>query len=71
MPEGWRTVSVPEDIYNYLVEKWEKNKKEYKIRFGVSSFAGFVGRILYRLSEDEQHIRNSEASSFADPRPSL
>ena len=58
LPEGWKTISIPEDTYEYLKEKWDKNRKEYMIRFGVTSFAGFVSRILYKLSEEgEQRIR--------------
>ena len=54
MPEGWKVVSVPEDLYEHLIKKWEENKKQYKIRYGVTSFSGFVTRILYRLIEEDQ-----------------
>jgi len=58
MPEGWKTISVQQDVYDHLKEKWERNKTEYKVKYGVTSFAGFVTRILYQLSEEgEPRIR--------------
>ena len=53
-PKGWKSISVPEDVYEYFREKWEKNKKEYKIKYGVTSFSGFVSRILYEMVEREK-----------------
>jgi len=53
-PKGWKSISVPEGVYNYFRDKWEKNKEEYKIKYGVTSFSGFVSRILYDLVQREK-----------------
>lgn len=54
VPEGWKTISIPQDLFDGLVEEWDKNKEVYEIRYGVTSFSGFVAKILHGELEEEK-----------------
>lgn len=51
MPEGWKTISIPEDIYEYIHEEWENDKKILRRRYGIRSFSGYVHFLLRELLE--------------------
>jgi len=55
MPDkGWKSITVRDEIYNYLWEKWQKNQSEYRLKHGITSFSGYVTRILYEALEKEK-----------------
>jgi len=53
-PKGWKSISVPEAVYKYFKEQWEKNKVHYQIKHGVTSFSGFVSRFLADAIEQDK-----------------
>ena len=52
--KGWKSISVPERVYNYFREGWEQNKEEYEIKYGVTSFSGFVCQLLYAIKNERK-----------------
>ena len=51
--KGWKSITVREDVYNYFWNIWQKNKEKY-IRQGITSFSGFVTKLLYEMIEKEK-----------------
>lgn len=45
-PPGWKSITVPEEIYDYFYKKWEKNRERYRREYGITSFTGFVAKLL-------------------------
>ena len=52
--EGWKPISLPDDIYEFFFEKWEKNKEEYKAKYKVRSFSGWLTKILAEYVERDK-----------------
>jgi hypothetical protein len=57
MPEkGYKSITVKQEVYDYLMKEYKSQKQEWLIKRGISSFTGYV---TYRLNElmeqDEKH----------------
>lgn len=52
--KGWKVITVPESVYDYFWDSWEKNKEDYRLKYGITSFTGFVSKHLYELMEKEK-----------------
>jgi len=52
--EGWESLSLPLDIYEFFFERWKKNKEEYKAKYKVKSFSGWVCKILSEYVERDK-----------------
>jgi hypothetical protein len=49
MPErGYKSITVKQDVYDFLMAEYTQQKKEWLVRHGISSFSGYV---TYRLNE--------------------
>ena len=48
--KGFKSITVREEVYNYFWEKWQKNKEKYR-KQGITSFSGFVTKLLYEMIE--------------------
>jgi hypothetical protein len=48
--EGYKSITVPDDVFNYFWKEWLKNQKELRTR-GVRSFSGFVTMLLREMLE--------------------
>ena len=51
--KGFKTITVREEVYDYFWNLWQKNKEKY-IRQGITSFSGFVTKLLYEMIEKEK-----------------
>jgi len=59
MPEkGYKSITVKQDVYDFLMKEYKAQKRDWLVRKGISSFSGYV---TYRLNElmklDKQHIQ--------------
>jgi len=52
--KGWRSVTVSEDVYQFFWKEWQRRKQEYKLKYGITSFTGFVTKLLYELIQKEK-----------------
>lgn len=56
--KGWKTVTVSDQVYDYFWERWSENRKKIVLKHGVSSFSGYLTRILYdTMRRDEAQSR--------------
>ncbi len=44
--KGYRTITVREEIYQNLLQRYEENKEQL-LRQGITSFSGYVTKFLY------------------------
>jgi hypothetical protein len=51
--KGYRSITVPDDVFEYFKAWWEKEEKSYRLQ-GVRSFSGYVSRKLKELMEQEK-----------------
>jgi len=63
--EGWKALSLPDEIYEFFFQKWEKNKAEYKAKYEVTSFSGWISKILSEYIERDKKGTLSESGVFA------
>jgi hypothetical protein len=49
-PKGWKSVTIPEHVYKYFEEDYEKNRKAYALK-GVRSFSGYLTMKLSELMD--------------------
>jgi len=60
MPEkGYKSITVKQDVYDYLMKEYKANQKDWLVKHGISSFSGYV---TYRLNElmeqdEKQHLK--------------
>ena len=52
--EGWKSITVRQDVYDYFKKQYEKRKLEEKLESGVTSFSGYVNHLLYKLMKQEK-----------------
>ena len=50
-PKGHKSVTIPDELYDKLWQKWQKSKDELK-RKGVNSFSSFVSQYLWRVMDE-------------------
>jgi len=56
--KGYKSITVRDEVYEYLLNEWRKVKKEYMITKGITSFSGYVTYRLNQLMEqDEKRTR--------------
>ena len=57
MPErGYKSITVKQDVYDFLMKEYTKQKKEWLVRNGISSFSGYVTfRLNELMQQDKQH----------------
>jgi predicted CopG family antitoxin len=60
--EGYKSITVPDDVYNYYRKFWEKDRERYRLQ-GVRSFSGFVSKLLNELIEIRE--REKETTRLA------
>ena len=46
--KGYKSISVKQEVYDYLMKEYKDRKTEWLVKHGVSSFTGYV---TYRLNE--------------------
>jgi len=46
--KGYRSITVKQDVYDYLMKEYTARKKEWLVKQGIASFSGYV---TYRLNE--------------------
>ena len=55
MPEkGYKSITVKQEVYDYLMNEYKSQKKEWLVRKGISSFSGYVTYRLNQLMEEEK-----------------
>lgn len=54
--EGYKSITIPEHIYTYFWQEWQKRREEYSRR-GVRSFSGFVSMLLTEMLEEKEKRR--------------
>jgi len=57
--KGFKSITVREEVYNYFWRKWQENKEKYR-KQGITSFSGFVTKLLYDMIE---RFEQEESSS--------
>lgn len=63
MPEeGYKSITVKKDVYDYLMSQYKKVKKEWLIKKGINSFTGYVTYQL-NLVVEEQMKENPQDSN--------
>ncbi len=55
--EGYKSVTIPDDVYDFFWKKWEQLKDEYRAKYGVRSFSGFVTKVMNDMLELESQKR--------------
>lgn len=63
MPEeGYKSITVKKDVYDYLMSQYKKVQKEWLIKKGINSFTGYV---TYQLNQvvEEQMKENQQHSN--------
>jgi hypothetical protein len=55
--KGYRSITVPNDVYEFFKNEWLKNKDQLRRR-GVRSFSGYVTSRLNQLMEEEEKKHN-------------
>ena len=59
MPEkGYKSITVKQDVHDYLMKEYKSHKKEWLVKKGISSFSGYVTYRLNELVEIEEKKRN-------------
>lgn len=48
--KGYKSITVRDEIYNELLERYNENK-EALLKQGITSFSGYVTRLLYSALE--------------------
>jgi hypothetical protein len=60
MPEkGYKSITVKQEVYDYLMKEYKARKKEWLVKNGIASFSGYL---TYRLNElmeqdEKQHLK--------------
>jgi hypothetical protein len=52
-PKGFRTITVPEDVYDYFWQEWTKRKQECAKK-GIRSFSAFVTTMVYEMLDERK-----------------
>jgi len=52
--EGWKVITVKESVYKFFKDDYDTNKEEYRLKYGISSFSGFITKRLYELMEKDK-----------------
>ena len=52
--KGYRSITVREEIYNELWEKYN-SKRDALLRQGITSFSGYVTKFLYEVLEKNEN----------------
>lgn len=60
--KGWSSITVPDEVYNYFFEEWKKHKEEYRLKYGITSFAGFTTKLLSEMLDQWEARRKAEKS---------
>ena len=50
--KGYRTITVREEIYQNLLQRYEANKEQL-LRQGITSFSGYITKFLYDALDQE------------------
>lgn len=67
-----RSVSLPLEVYEYYEREWQKYRVELYAEFGISTFTGFVVKMLKEgLQRYEQVIRPALNAAREKERESL
>jgi len=54
---------VPQEIYEFFYKRWKKDKERYRREYGITSFTGFVSKLLNdMLLEYEKRDKDSQSS---------
>jgi len=64
--KGWRSVTVSEEVYEFFWKEWQQRKKEYKLKYGITSFTGFVTKLLYELLQKEKESERQAKEGTAE-----
>jgi hypothetical protein len=52
MPEkGYKSITVKQEVYDYLMKEYKARKREWLVKYGISSFSGYVTHRLNELME--------------------
>ena len=51
--KGYRSITVRDEIYESLMEKYEENREQL-LRQGVTSFSGYVTKFLYEALDQRE-----------------
>jgi hypothetical protein len=60
--KGFKSITVKADVYDYLMEQYKKEKKEYLVKQGINSFAGYVTYQLAQLVEAQKKQKLQETN---------
>lgn len=64
-PPGHKSVTLPNDIMEYLSNEWKRREPELRKK-GIRSFSGFVTFVFYEWIEDLKQPRFSLPSSLTE-----
>ena len=54
MPEeGYKSITVKKDVYDYFMNQYKKAQKEWLIKKGINSFTGYVTYQLNQVVEEQ------------------
>jgi len=61
--KGFKSITVKEEVYDYFWQRWQQEKEKYR-KQGITSFSGFVTKLLYEMIErEDQRTRQLRFSS--------
>ncbi|MEM4144247.1 MAG: hypothetical protein QW445_08965 [Candidatus Bathyarchaeia archaeon] len=50
-PKGWKSITLPIEVYNFFYERWQREKTSLRIR-GIRSFSAYISYILSMAIEE-------------------
>lgn len=54
---------MPQEIYEFFYKRWKRDKERYRLEHGITSFTGFVSKLLNdMLQEYERHEAEKTSS---------
>ena len=52
--KGWKTITVTESVYKFFKDDYDANNEEYRLKYGITSFSGFITKKLYELMKKNE-----------------
>lgn len=53
--EGYKSITVKAEVYDYYYAEWLKVKKEYTVKKGITSFSSFITYILAKIMDGKEN----------------
>ena len=66
--EGWKSITLPSEIYDVFYNEWNGHRHEYLLK-GITSFSGFMTMLLAEPLQEFKKKSKSENTQSAITAP--